>query len=315
MSIYAQADARCASIAAIQHGVFNHVQAIAAGHTRFTIRRRLESQRWIRVVPGVYAINGTPITWEARCMAVTLSNPGMIVISGPPAAALHRFDDFRCEGPIEASTCTKRRPRGMDDVKIRRVTPRVLEESTSVRNIPTESVARIILNLCGKKHPRSGRVLDQALREQKVGFDELRDLITAEWTNRRRGIAILDQLVSERAPGLAPTASQLEDMYVAFTRKFSLPRGIEQWPMVLPGYGQAYFDFGYPLDRSAVEINSYKHHLSEKDGYDRDAAKQRAAKLAGINLIPLTHKDLTRKQEETAAELRLLLPNSCAARS
>jgi hypothetical protein len=248
-------------------------------------------------------------------MAVTLSDPGKIVISGASAAAIHRFDGFHRTGRIEASTSTTRRPRGLDDVKLRRVTDKVLEECQVIDHIPTESVARTILNLCGKKHPRSGRVLDQALREQKVDFSELKALIAAEWTDRRRGVAILTDLVCERAPDIAPTASQLEDMYVAFVRRHSLPRGIEQWPMVLPDYGQAYFDFGYPLDGSAVEINSYKHHLHEKDGYDRDAEKQRAAKRAGSYVIPITHADLTKRARETAAALRELLPNSCAALS
>ena len=152
MARYDQADARCALIAEAQHGVFNHTQATAAGHTRNTIARRLESGRWIRVAPTVYAIAGTPITWEMRCMIATLLDAGRIVISGPSSAALKRIDGFPRTGLIEASTSTSRRPRGFD-MRLRRVTPKVLDEADLVHNIPTESMARVMLNLCGKKHP------------------------------------------------------------------------------------------------------------------------------------------------------------------
>ena len=245
-------------------------------------------------------------------MTATLWDPGKVIISGPAAAALNRLDGFPRMGTIEASTSTRRRPQALD-IRLRRVTERVLEEATLIENIPTESVSRTILNLCGKKHRLAGNALDQALREGKVSLGELWKLIEAEWTTRRRGIAILYELVSERTPGVAPTDSELEDMYVRLTRRFSLPRGIEQWPMVLPTYGQAYFDFGYPLDNAAVEVNSYTFHLKQKERFDRDALKHRAAKLAGIDIIPLTSADLRWLPEKTAVMLRQLLPNSCAA--
>jgi hypothetical protein len=313
MGRYEHADALCASTAESQHGVFNHAQATAAGHTKGTIRRRIQSGRWIRVVPGVYAVAGTPLGWETLCMAVTLWDAGKVVISGTSAAALARLNGFPRAGVIEASTCTTRRPQALPDVRLRRVTAKVLEESVLYEEIPTESLSRVILNLCGRKHPRRERALDQALREEKLHLADVWRLLEAEWTTGRRGIRILREMVGERTPGLALTDSDLEDLYVKLTRDFDLPVGIPQQSMVLPAYGRARFDFGYPLDSSAVEVNSYAFHMNDKEGYDRDALKHRAARLAGITVIPVTYSDLRWRRAETAESLQQLLPNSCAA--
>jgi hypothetical protein len=312
MGRYEVADARCAAMAEVQLGLFTHDQAVAAGHTRGTIRRRLDGGRWTRVLPTVYTIAGTPITWLTRCKSVTLWDPGRVVISGPAGAAIHSIDGFPRDGLIEASTCSSRRPPA-DWIRLRRVREEVLDLATEVAGIRTESLPRIILNLCGKKHRRREKALDQAIREERLDLGDMWQLIEAEWTTGRRGIRILHEMVRERTPGAALTDSDLEDMYVTFVKRFGLPRGVEQWPMVLPNYGQARFDFGYPLDDSAVEINSYAYHLNDKEGFDRNAQKHRAAKLAGIEIIPITYSDMKWRAEQTAEALRNLLPNSCKA--
>ena len=309
--IFDKADARVASTASLQYGVFNLRQALAAGHTPDSVSARLRSGRWLKLCPKVYVIAGTPITWETHCMAATLWDPHKSILSGASSAAHRGLSGF-AKGLVEVSTCSSRRPHGLE-VTLKRVRSEVLLDHEVIRGIPTESLARTVLNLCGKKDQRRGRALDECLREGKLSMLEVWRLIEAEWTRGRRGIAILNEMARERTPGAAPTQSALEDMYVAFTREFDLPRGLEQWPMVLPGYGKAYFDFGYPLDNSAVEIDSYAFHMNDKEGFERDRAKDRAAKRVGIHVIRITHTDLRWDRPATAEALAHLLPNSCAA--
>ena len=72
-----------ADLASHQHGVFDRVQATTAGLTTDAIRHRLATGRWTQPRPGVFAIAGTPATWEQRVMSACLH-------AGPSAAAARR---------------------------------------------------------------------------------------------------------------------------------------------------------------------------------------------------------------------------------
>ena len=62
-----------------QHGVFSLAQALAAGYTRDSIRRRLaDSGIWEEVAPRVYVIaTGLEPTPKQRLMALTLATGGV----------------------------------------------------------------------------------------------------------------------------------------------------------------------------------------------------------------------------------------------
>src|ERR1700710_854523 len=66
-----------AELARHQHGVFTLAQAIGAGHSRATIRRRLERGIWCELAPRVYraTVSGDP-DWGSMTMACALAVGG-----------------------------------------------------------------------------------------------------------------------------------------------------------------------------------------------------------------------------------------------
>lgn len=88
-------DVRIAAIATVQFGAFSRAQAEHVGATRAFIAYRLRIGRWTECDTGVYAIAGSPSTWERRVMvAVLASGAGSV---GSHRTALRALDliDFK----------------------------------------------------------------------------------------------------------------------------------------------------------------------------------------------------------------------------
>jgi hypothetical protein len=288
MGVFDHADAICARIAESQFGVFNRTQALAAGHTPDSIQGRLDCGRWIRVYPNVYAVAGTPVTWQTSYMGATLWDPGRCAITGPSAAFLYNLDRFG-PAPLEISTTSSRRAHSLP-FRVRRVDETLLQEKVIRQGMPTVSARRLILELCGTKDHRVGSATDQLWRNKEVALRDLAEFLELEWTRGRRGIRRYRDLVVARMPQRVPTQSELEDMYREFTREHGFPMGTPQWPVVLPTIGLVHFDFGYPPSL-AIEIDSYAWHLDLK-AFDRDRERDLEAKAMGITVVRITYSML-----------------------
>jgi hypothetical protein len=66
-------DRRVTRIAARRYGVVSREQAVAAGFTQPMIDTRLRTTRWVSLYPGVYLIDGAPITDRGRALAAALA--------------------------------------------------------------------------------------------------------------------------------------------------------------------------------------------------------------------------------------------------
>lgn len=79
---------------------FRGVDAVAAG---LVTRRQLSAERWLRLLPDVYAWEGLPLDHRTRCAAAHLFLDGRGVISGRDAAALWGADALVRGAPIEVT--------------------------------------------------------------------------------------------------------------------------------------------------------------------------------------------------------------------
>jgi hypothetical protein len=82
-------DRQIEALAAEQHGLIGHAQAIEVGATERAIRHRRESGRWLVHRPSVYRLPGTPRGWRVDLRAAILAAGGTAVASHLSAAALH----------------------------------------------------------------------------------------------------------------------------------------------------------------------------------------------------------------------------------
>ncbi len=88
-------DEFCTAIAARQFGLITRAQALRAGVMPDGIKARLCSGRWLHSLPGLYAVAGSPATWEQRAVAAQLwAGPGA-ALSHLTAAAIWGLRDAR----------------------------------------------------------------------------------------------------------------------------------------------------------------------------------------------------------------------------
>ena len=292
--------ALCLRAAEVQYGLFSSVQAEASGLTYASLRYWIRAGRVTCVVPGVFAVAGAPASSRRDLMAACLW-------AGPETAASHRaaahlwdWNGFELP-PAEISTTSRKRPFGFDIVA-HRVDRYVLEEITSVAGIPVTSARRTLLDLCGKKHPRRERALDQALREESVSLPQVWRLYEKEWTRGRRGIAILRDLLVQRTPGEAPTQSELEDMLAKIIKEAGLPAPTQQYEIALPS-GTKYIDFAYPELLLAIETDGYAWH-GDRESFDGDRDRDNELQNLGWRVLRFTHAMLRWEPERVIATIR-----------
>lgn len=88
MQIREDIDARIAALAAIQHGVIARGQVLSCGGSRSLIDRRVRAHRWEPVHPGVYAVVGSPASFERDVWAAHLAVGAHSVVTHELALSL-----------------------------------------------------------------------------------------------------------------------------------------------------------------------------------------------------------------------------------
>ncbi|HLR93784.1 MAG TPA: hypothetical protein VK053_04600, partial [Jiangellaceae bacterium] len=82
---------RVTDVANTQRGLITRRQALAAGLSAAGIRHRLETRRWQRLLPGVYAIFSGPIHQSHRTVAALLHAGPDALVTGALACALYNL--------------------------------------------------------------------------------------------------------------------------------------------------------------------------------------------------------------------------------
>jgi very-short-patch-repair endonuclease len=200
----------------------------------------------------------------------------------------------RWEMPFEVTVPSSRRRRGIrvHRAKLRR------EDISYQSGIRVTSAARTILDIA----PRiTGRALTRAVNDlRRPGYlhlHQLEDLVRRFPRNpgSRRLRPLLDP------PDGNPTRSHLEDDFVAFARRYKLPR-----PQVNVQVVGRQVDAWYPEERVIVEIDSWEFH-SDRDTFETDREKDAAALELGIATVRLTKRRMRESPEHEADRVRRIL--------
>ena len=97
-----------------QLGLLTREQAVGVGMTRSMVEQRVASGIWVIRHPGVYAIAGTPMSWNHKVMAAVLAAGGDALASHLTGAALYRLDEIaRTRIAVTVDGTTALRLRGM----------------------------------------------------------------------------------------------------------------------------------------------------------------------------------------------------------
>jgi very-short-patch-repair endonuclease len=262
------ADQRAAAIAARQHGVVSRRQLVDAGFAARSIAHRVEKGRLIRLHRGVYAVGHRPPSPHARAMAAVLACGPGTVLSHRSAAAL--WDLIRWDRPIEVTARNARRHQG---ILVHRSRTLTRADVTRHYGIPVTTPARTLEDLA--------RLLDPASLTRAVNDARIRNLVSRDHA------------------GAGPTRSVFEDAFLAFVDRHALPR-----PEVNQRVAGHEVDMLWRPQRLVAELDGRAYH---EETFEEDRDRDATLTAAGLRVVRVTWRRLTRQEEREAARFRALL--------
>ena len=280
------------AVAAAQHGVVTYDQLVRSGLAPRTLQRWIESGRLIRLHHGIYAIAGTPDTFERKCWAAVLGAGGPDVAAVSHLTAAYIWGLIEDEPPVHVVVRRGSTPDLQGVVVHQTRDPFVVHQRGG---IPVTSPLRVMVDL-GALVP--DRVVEDALDRGLV--DRLFTLAAVEWQlvevarKGRRGIGPLRRVLDSRALGRNRPDGLLEPRFARLCLQYSLPSPVFQhW------IGRHRVDFAYPDLMIAIEVDGYWAHGSF-EAFQRDRERQNELVLAGWTVLRFTWTDLVRRPREVA---------------
>lgn len=265
---------------AAQHGVASLDQLLATGLSVSQLRR-LESRGAVeRVLNRAYRSPSVPFDDLARCAAVCLARPA-VVIAGPTAGRIRGY---------------RRNPR---DLRIHFLSPPGSHPVAQPWAVPYRTTAFHACDVVSRPdgirlttHARTALDLARWLRgddllsviEQARHDGQLDDAelwaVAADWLcNQRPWAWAYVRQLGRLLPG-GPAESHPEVRVAAALTTAGVVGVVRQFPIELPGYGSARFDLAVPGLRWAIEVDVHPTH-TETSGAARDERRDTASIAIG----------------------------------
>ena len=152
---------RCQELALRQHGVIARSQALAQGMSASAIDRRMHSGEWLRLLPGTYALRGSPASFMRRATAAYLWAGKGTLLSHDTSGILFDLDG------VSTRTISVSSPRRLSSprVVVHRRPTNVLP-SKKIEVVRVTSIEQTLLDLGGNLgSERLELALDSALRQ------------------------------------------------------------------------------------------------------------------------------------------------------
>ncbi len=261
------------------------------------VKLRLRNGRLHEIHRGVYLPGHPVLTAHARDMAALLACGPHAVLSHQSAASLWGLLSYPASAPAYVTIPPERsatRPR----IKVRRAAIARADIRWRER-MPLTSPPRTILDLAGELGKDDlERLVAEADYRRLASAPELRDQI--ERNPGKRGNATL-RTVLELPGGPARTRSPAERLMLQLLRQAGLT-----------GYELNQRIHGFEVDvlwrelSFAVEIDGYDAH-SGRLAFERDRLKVATLKAQGLDVMPITPRQLRDDPEAVVARLRRAL--------
>jgi very-short-patch-repair endonuclease len=272
-------------LASRQYGVVSRAQLSALGRERGWIQRAVAGGRLLRLHRGVYALGHSAPRDETTWLAAVLACGTGAVLSHTSAGALWYGGRWRIP---EVTVPHHRRVRGVVTHQGRLTrADRVLR-----MGIPVTSPARTLADLA---HSLDDEALERVVREAQ--FRGLFSVRAIQDALTRRPSVVLRDLLDD----LNPTQSRLEDAFLRLCRRHRIPK-----PRAQVRDGRRRPDFVWPDARLVVEVDSWQAH-STPHAFQADRTLSNAVQLAGWTILRFTYRDVTRRPELVAAQVRQAL--------
>lgn len=278
-------DVVAGQIAAGQHGLITIGQALEAGISEGQVRRRLRTAEWRRVYPGVFALAGTPATWEQKVLGSVLAAGPGAVASHLSAAALHDFPDAVRELPeVTARPGTNPKVR---NIRVHRPATLPDYDVRVVNAIPVTSFARTLVDCTGRMSlGQIARALDAGLVRRQVTLWSVERSLTPLAQAPGRHPSKLWTLLAERGTETLKAESRPEIRMTRVLAQGGLPPPVPQYWISVAGDNYR-LDLAYPELKVAIEYDGWEAHRS-RSSFDSDRRRDRNLQLAGWVVLRIT---------------------------
>lgn len=275
-------------VAALQCGLFQRRQVLAAGGTDVLIRRRLASGRWIAIAPGVYSLPGHRPSFRRSLWAAYLAAPAEAVVSHWSGGALRQLEGF----PPNRFTLTVPHGRYVANPIARTFQTTAMPKATFVHGLPVASVERILVDISSLVGPKKLEALVELARtSERTNAVRLRREHLRLARSGRKGIAQLGALLCRYEEGPVPPRSELERHLDAILVRLGVP---VQHEAPLPGreWSQERVDRRIETPRRLiVEGDGRRYHTRLAD-FRRDRARDRLALRHGYPTMRYAYEEL-----------------------
>ena len=260
-------------------------QLLALGFTSRQIGSWIACGRLIRVYTCVYAVGYVPSHPLNRAHAAVLAcGPGAL-LRRASAGALW---GWRRHWPVVPEVCTTR-DRRISGIAISLTRTLVACDHDHQHGIPVTSPARTLYDL-------APTLTDlQLIRTYNDGRRSglLTDAALAELLRRVPPAPRITRLLT----GENPTASWLEDAFIAFVERFGLPR--PQRNVKVAGLE---VDICYPEQRVIIEVDSWRFH-GDRAAFERDRERDSITTAAGFRTVRVTAERLHQAEADRLAAI------------
>ena len=281
-----------------QHSMISIEQMKGCGASRKWIERRTADGLIIREAPSVFRIPGVPRTFLNRAMAAVLSSKAPALVSHRSGAFLHGFERIDEPTRVEITVPRHRRPRARAGITVHESVAWDLAQCTVRHGIPVTGVARTILDIA-PIYEQPVRLLDDALRQRMVSWDELWDCHLAH-NVAGRNIVPFRRILLERDGNTPPGGEFARRMAEMLTRA-GLPMPVFEYRVVVGGHVY-YLDLAWPARMVAVECNDAGSHHTPK-AFRRDPMKRNRCEGAGWRYLEFTWWDMVHESAEVFAQV------------
>jgi very-short-patch-repair endonuclease len=274
-----------AELAAAQDGVVALNQFQSLGLSASAAKRSLRSGRLHLVLPAVYAVGHSVLSWRGKLRAALLWAGPDAVLSHMTAASL--WDLL----PSASTNVHITVPRGGKTsrgwVRVHHTRQRTLAE---LNGFPVTTVPRTLADIAPLvRQDRLEQAVEQAARRNKLDFGAV------EGPKKLRSlIAQFDPLAPQTNPGIERT-------FLKLVRAYGLPQ-----PKANVQVGPYVVDFLWPDQKLIVELDSLQHHR-RPSVFEADRKRDIHLQRLGYTVLRVTHRRLKEEPAVVAQEIGYFL--------
>jgi very-short-patch-repair endonuclease/predicted transcriptional regulator of viral defense system len=279
-------------IAAKHQGLVTRKQLLEAGLTRHTIDARVRCGLLRRLHAGVYQF-GPVAAPHARERAALLACEGGVISHRSAAALWQMIPEQRARDPVDVVLCRQGHRGERPGIRMHRGAP-ANDEITAIEDVPITKPARTLLDIVSM----SARDLDRAIGAGERLQPDLREQLAMLMRRypKRRGSQTLRILLADPSSGTF-TRSQAEEKLLELVRAAGLPK--PEMNVLLHGYE---VDCLWRDAGLVVEVDGYAFHRSQH-AFVHDRRRDSVIIAAGMRVLRLTWRQLTRERDRTLAQL------------